>query len=149
MSDYRRREFLKASAALAVASAAILIAFGPQIYSALGARDESLREALSYSNIVFGGSVTLWLLGSLTGILRGMGDMKSAARITVWRAVAALPLFFVLIFGWGPIPSLGIVGAAIAMLTYYMLGVIDLIQHPLGLAQAGTVDPGQMPERLF
>ena len=44
----------------------------------------------------------------MTGILRGMGDMKSAARITIWRAVAALPLFFVLIFGWGPIPSLGI-----------------------------------------
>ena len=114
---------------LGVASAAILIAFGPQIYSALGARDESLREALSYSNIVFGGSVTLWLLGSLTGILRGMGDMKSAARITIWRAVAALPLFFVLIFGWGPIPSLGIVGAAIAMLTYYMLGVVGMIVH--------------------
>jgi Na+-driven multidrug efflux pump len=60
---------------LGVVSAAILIAFGPQIYSALGTRDESLREALSYSNVVFGGSVILWLLGSLTGILRGMGDM--------------------------------------------------------------------------
>jgi len=32
---------------------------------------------------------------------------------------------------------------------HHELGVIDLKQHPLGLAQAGTVDPGQMPERLF
>jgi Na+-driven multidrug efflux pump len=97
--------------------------------SALGARDESLREALAYSNIVFGGSIILWLLGSLTGILRGMGDMKSAARITVWRAVMALPLFCLLIFGWEPVPSLGIVGAAIAMLTYYMFGVVGMIVH--------------------
>ena len=110
-------------------SAAILIGLGPQIYGALGAKGESLKEALSYSNIVFGGSVSLWLLGSLTGIVRGMGDMKSAAWITVFRAVAALPLFLILIFGWGPIPRFGIIGAAIAMLTYYTFGVIGMVAH--------------------
>jgi len=111
------------------ASAAILIGLGPQIYGALGGKGESLQEALAYSNIVFGGSVSLWLLGSLTGIVRGMGDMKSAAWITVFRAVAALPLFLILIFGWGPIPRFGIIGAAIAMLTYYTFGVIGMVAH--------------------
>jgi putative MATE family efflux protein len=110
-------------------SAVILIGLGPQIYHALGARGESLNQALAYSNIVFGGSVSLWLLGSLTGILRGMGDMRSAARITVWRAIAALPLFLILIFGWGPIPGFGMVGAAAAMLTYYTFGVIGMVAH--------------------
>jgi hypothetical protein len=54
---------------------------------------EFLKQALSYSNIVFGGSVSLWFLGSLTGIVRGMGDMKSAARICGFpggRRVAAI-----------------------------------------------------------
>jgi hypothetical protein len=32
---------------------------------------------------------------------------------------------------------------------HHELGVIDLIQHPLGLAQAGTVDPGQMPDAFL
>jgi putative MATE family efflux protein len=110
-------------------SAAILIGLGPEIYHALGARGRSLDEALAYSNIVFGGSVSLWLLGSLTGILRGMGDMRSAARITVLRAAAALPLFLILIFGWGPIPGFGMTGAAVAMLTYYAFGVIGMVAH--------------------
>jgi Na+-driven multidrug efflux pump len=90
---------------------------------------EFLKQALSYSNIVFGGSVSLWFLGSLTGIVRGMGDMKSAPRIAVFRAVAALPLFLILIFGWGPILRFGIVGAAIAMLTYYTFGIIGMVVH--------------------
>jgi putative MATE family efflux protein len=110
-------------------SAAILIVFGPAIYGGLGAKGEALGEALAYSNILFGGSICLWLLGSLTGVLRGMGDMKVAARITMFRAAAALPLFFILIFGWGPIPAYGIIGAAVAMLTYQTLGVIAMIVH--------------------
>jgi MATE family, multidrug efflux pump len=112
-----------------VLTAAILIGFGPAIYGGLGARGEALGEALAYSNIVFGGSVCLWLLGSLTGVLRGMGNMKAAARVTIFRAAAALPLFFILIFGWGPVPAYGIVGAAVAMLTYQALGVVAMLVH--------------------
>jgi putative MATE family efflux protein len=110
-------------------SAVILIGLGPEIYHTLGARGRSLEEALAYSNIVFGGSVSMWLLGSLTGILRGMGDMRSAAWITVLRAVAVLPLFIILVFGWAPIPGFGMVGAAAAMLTYYALGVIGMVAY--------------------
>jgi hypothetical protein len=33
----------------------------------------SLDQAVAYSNIVFGGSISLWLLGTLTAIVRGTG----------------------------------------------------------------------------
>jgi putative MATE family efflux protein len=112
-----------------VISAALLVGFGPEIYRALGAKGASLDQAVAYSNIVFGGSVSLWLLGTLTAIVRGTGDMKSPARIAISRAAVAVPLFALLIFGWGPIPGFGIVGAASAMLLYYILGVIGLILH--------------------
>lgn len=124
-------------------SAAVLIFFGPEIYGALGATGEALDQALSYSNIVFGGSVSLWLLGGLTAIVRGTGDMRAPARIAIFRAVVALPLFFVLIFGWGPIPGFKIVGAATVMLAYYTIGVIALLLHlqsgksPIHLSLAG------------
>jgi len=110
-------------------SAAALIFFGPEIYRLLGARGDSLSQALSYSNIVFGGSISLWLLGGLTAILRGTGDMKTPARIAIFRAAAALPLFGLLIFGWGPVPEFGTAGAATAMLIYYTMGVIGLLVH--------------------
>lgn len=110
-------------------SAAALIFFGPEIYGLLGARGNSLNQALSYSNIVFGGSICLWLLGGLTAIVRGTGDMKTPARIAIFRAAAALPLFGMLIFGWGPVAGFGIAGAATAMLIYYTMGVIGLVVH--------------------
>jgi Na+-driven multidrug efflux pump len=110
-------------------SGAALIFFGPEIYGLLGARDDSLSQALAYSNIVLGGSICLWLLGGLTAIVRGTGDMKTPARIAILRAAAALPLFGILIFGWGPIPGFGIAGAATAMLIYYTMGVIGLLVH--------------------
>ena len=110
-------------------STAALIFFGPEVYGLLGARGDSLNQALSYSNIVFGGSICLWLLGGLTAIVRGTGDMKTPARIAIFRAAAALPLFGMLIFGWGPVAGFGIAGAATAMLIYYTLGVIGLVVH--------------------
>lgn len=112
-----------------VTSAAALIFFGPEIYGLLGAKGDSLNQALSYSNIVFGGSICLWLLGSLTAIVRGTGDMKTPARIAIFRAAAALPLFGILIFGCGPVAGFGIAGAATAMLIYYTMGVIGLLVH--------------------
>ena len=110
-------------------STAALIFFGPEVYGLLGARGDSLNQALSYSNIVFGGSICLWLLGGLTAIVRGTGDMKTPARIAIFRAAAALPLFGMLIFGWGPVAGFGIAGAATAMLIYYTMGVIGLVVH--------------------
>lgn len=114
---------------LGAISTAVVVGFGPEIYLALGAKGASLGQAVAYSNIVFGGSISLWLLGTLTAIVRGTGDMKSPARIAIARATVALPLFAILIFGWGPIPALGIVGAATAMLIYYALGIVGLIAH--------------------
>jgi len=112
-----------------VLTAVILIGLGPQIYPALGARGEALDKALAYSNILFGGAILVWLLGSLTAIIRGTGDMRTPARIAVYRAALALPLIIILIFGWGPIPAFEVKGAASAMLVYYVLGVAGMISH--------------------
>lgn len=110
-------------------SAAIVIGFGAQIFSVLGAKSLSLAQAVTYSNIVFGGSISLWLLGSLTSIIRATGDMQSPARIAIYRAALGVPLLALLIFGFGPLPALGIQGAAAAMLAYYTLGMVWMVWH--------------------
>src|SRR5262245_61429619 len=48
----------------AVFSFAVLLS-GPWLYSALGGRGASLEAALTYSNIVFGGVVLIWLFNTL------------------------------------------------------------------------------------
>ncbi len=37
-----------------------------------------------------------------------------------------MPLSALLIFGWGPLPGLGIAGGALALLAYYLLGSVAL-----------------------
>jgi putative MATE family efflux protein len=115
--------------ALGAISTAIMVVFGRSIYRSLGAGGASLSAALAYSNVFFGGAVSMWLLGVLTAIVRGTGNMTTPARIALLRAAAEVPLSAVLIFGWGPIPGFGMSGAAIAMLSYYTIGVVALFVH--------------------
>ncbi len=115
--------------ALGVVSTAIIVGFGPGIYRSLGASGASLSAALAYSNLFFGGAVSMWLLGVLTAIVRGTGNMATPARVALFRAAAEVPLSAVLIFGWGPIPGFGMTGAATAMLFYYAIGVVALFVY--------------------
>ena len=43
--------------------------------------------------------------------------------------VALVPLSPLLIFGWGPLPALGIAGGAIALLLYYLVGTLALARY--------------------
>lgn len=103
-----------------VFSLAMLVC-GPWFYGLLGGRDGALDAALEYSNVLFMGSPLMWLVIILAAILRGLGVVKLQAGITVVASVILLPLSPVLIFGFGPIPALGMRGAGIAVIIYYAL----------------------------
>ncbi|MEO8008657.1 MAG: MATE family efflux transporter, partial [Betaproteobacteria bacterium] len=95
---------------------ALFIAFGPQLYHAMGGEGGSQRAALSYSNVVFAGAVLVWLMNALASVLRGTGNMLVPAVAICAGVVLLIPLSPLLIFGLGPVPALGIVGGGIAVL---------------------------------
>jgi len=101
-----------------------VIAAGPWLYAALGGRDGSLVMALRYSNIVFGGVILIWLFNTLANVIRGTGNTFVPAVVTIAGAALLIPLSAALIFGFGPLPSLGAAGGAVALLTYYGFGVL-------------------------
>jgi Na+-driven multidrug efflux pump len=76
------------------------IAGGPALYRAMGGTDETLAAALTYSNLVFAGSVPLWIVALLSSALRGAGDVRTPATITLAGAVILVALSPALIFGW-------------------------------------------------
>ncbi len=103
-----------------------MIGGGRWIYTRMGGSGGALDAALAYSNWVFAGAVLVWLFNSLSAVIRGTGNMAFPALVTCAGVPLLVPLSALLIFGWGPVPALGIVGGAVALLLYYLLGSVAL-----------------------
>jgi putative MATE family efflux protein len=102
---------------------------GPALYRSLGGAEGSLAAALTYSNLVFIGSIPLWLVALLSGALRGAGNVKVPALVIFVGASVTIPLSPALIFGVGPLPRLGIGGAGLAVAIYYTGAALVLIRY--------------------
>jgi putative MATE family efflux protein len=101
--------------ALGVIFSALVLAFGPSLYRALGGEGGSLAAALRYSNVVFAGTTLVWLMNALASVIRGTGNMFVPAVAICTSVVILIPLSPCLIFGLGPFPALGIAGGGVAV----------------------------------
>ncbi len=87
----------------------------------MGGMDRSLDAAMLYSNVVFSGTMLVWLMNSLASIIRGTGNMWLPASAICVGVVLLVPLSPALIFGFGPIPAMGIEGGGLAVLVTTLL----------------------------
>ena len=100
---------------------------GPALFHAMGGRDEVLAAAVTYSRVIFGGAVAYWLFNTLGSAIRGSGNMAVPATVMVATGIVYLALSPALILGWGPLPRLGIAGAAVASVLSFGLGSLVLL----------------------
>lgn len=114
------------AAALGLVFMGVALGGGRWLYMRMGGTQGALTAALTYSNLVFAGAVLVWIFNSLSAIIRGTGNMTVPAIVSCAGSVVLIPLSPLLIFGWGPVPALGIAGGAAALLAYYLLGSIAL-----------------------
>ncbi|MDB5874758.1 MAG: efflux family protein [Ramlibacter sp.] len=119
---------------------------GRAVYAAMGGHGGALRDAMSYSNILFGGAVVIWSTNVLAGIVRGSGNMLLPSLALLGMAGVHVLLCPVLVFGWGPLPGLGVAGAAISMLAANAVASIVLASHLL--RKGGAVHLLRLPWRL-
>ena len=94
----------------------LFLLFGKQLLFLLGGRGEILQESYAYCSILFFGGILLWLSGSLSAVLRGMGNMRFPATLMVITSSIQVILSGGFILGWFGLPKLGVPGAAVAVL---------------------------------
>ena len=111
---------------LGLVFSAIMLAFGRPIFRALGGTGGELEAALLYSNVVFAGNVLLWVMNGLASAIRGTGNMLVPAIVICVGVVFLVPLSPVLIFGWAPLPALGVAGGGTAIVAFYAAGTAVL-----------------------
>jgi putative MATE family efflux protein len=108
------------------AGAALL--FGPVLYRLLGGSGAAVAASLAYSNWVFGASVFIWIMTLLASALIGSGN-TTVPQIVSLSALVVVPLSAALMFGWGPIPRLGIAGGGLAFACYHVVATTALIGY--------------------
>ena len=93
---------------------AIGILYPKEILGLMGGEPELIEEGYGYTQFLIGGNITIVLLFMINAIFRGAGD----ASIAMWALVLSNGLNIILdpifIFGWGPVPEYGVMGAGIA-----------------------------------
>lgn len=111
---------------IGLAFSALFLIWGRPIFTALGGRGAELEAAIIYSNVVFAGNVFTWLMNGLGSVIRGAGNMLVPALVSVLGVVFLIPVSPLLIFGFGPIPAMGIAGGGLALVLYYAVGAAIL-----------------------
>jgi MATE family multidrug resistance protein len=100
----------------------------PAVVSMMGASGDMHRQASAYMYLRWFGAPAVLATVSAFGVLRGCLDMRTPLWIAVGVNALNIGLDPILIFGFGPIPPLGVEGAALASTISQWVGALWILQ---------------------
>lgn len=103
--------------------------YSSEILRFMGASEELIRNEGGYTDIMFGGSVTIVMLFMINAIFRGAGNASLAMKALLLANSLNIILDPIFILGFGPIPAFGVEGAAIATNIGRSVGVLFQLYH--------------------
>jgi putative MATE family efflux protein len=108
---------------------AMMLVFGRTFYSLLGGSGEVLEQAMHYSQVLFSGAVSIWLVNTLASVVRGTGDMRVPSLVLIGVAIVQVTVgggFGLGLFG---LPKFGMRGVAAGQLAAFTSGALFLIWY--------------------
>jgi len=142
-SRYVGAQGLGWAATLGVACAVAGWFVAPLFFQASQA-DPAVRAAgLAYTRIYWGGGAFVLLQFGGDAIFRGHGNTRTPFKIAVLTLLLNVGLDPLLIWGWGPIPRLGVAGAGVATILATVIGASLLL---VALLRAGHLQRARPPD---
>lgn len=92
-------------------------------FALMGMEPSAERATVTFFSISLLGVVPLFVGQALGAVLRGMGDMRTPLKVMALVNVVHIVLDFLLIFGMGPFPRMGLAGAATALAISQWVGL--------------------------
>jgi putative MATE family efflux protein len=102
------------STAIALLIAIPGIFFAKDILRLMNASETIVDQMSGYTAIMFGSNIIIMLLFVNNAIFRSAGNPVLSMKVLFFANLINIVLDPILIFGWGPVPAMGIKGAAIA-----------------------------------
>jgi len=121
---------------------------GPALFARMGGAGDTLANALLYANIVFLSAVPGWTANLLAAALRGAGNVRVPALVTAAGSLVTLALSPLFIFGWGPLPGLGVAGAGVALGVFNLGSMLALVLYMRSPASPVCPCPSKVNSKL-
>lgn len=117
---------LQVNTLMGIIMSIIMYVFAKNLLVFMRMDNELMSDGIDYMKIVGGFVFLQAIVNTFSAILRAHGKTKTCMIVTIIMNVLNIGLNYVLIFGFGPIPSLGVAGAAISTTFSKFVAVVIL-----------------------
>jgi len=116
-------------AGISVTMAITGLLFCRPLLEAMSTPPDSLALAVAYMRVIFLALPFLYMYAFVMAVLRGAGDSKTPFYFMLLSVAIDIGLNPLFIFGWGPVPRMGIAGSALATFVAQAVTLTALIRH--------------------
>jgi putative MATE family efflux protein len=134
---------------------AIGYALAPLLLRLLGVAPDVYDGALGFMRVSFVGIIFVFVYAMFQALMRGIGQTRIPLFIVLGTVILNFLLDPLFIFGWGPVPALGVMGAALAtLITQALAAVLGIViflhgRHGITLRWHALVPDAPYIKRAF